>query len=242
MTRWATSWPVPSEARPRSQAAGRNRPDRPSKAPVHALKHSPEAPDAELIAAVLEGSESAFASLVGRYQDRVFRLLGRYCRDAAECEDLAQEVFLKVFRKLHTFQQDSAFFTWLYRVAVNTASDHLSRRSRRRLQLVEDETVLAQGSLAHGDGRRDGEDPLQPLHRDDLARATQLVLEKLPEKYRTILVLREFEDLSYTELAEVLELNLGTVESRLFRARQRFKEALERMYPELVPIARGGAR
>ena len=202
-----------------------------------ALKQSPQTEDAELIAAALDGSEAAFASLVGRYQDRVFRLLGRFTRDQSECEDLAQEVFLKVFRKLHTFQQDSAFFTWLYRIAVNTASDHLSRQGRRRLHLVEDDAVLDDGETG-----REPEDPERPLMAAELAEATQRVLARLPEKYRAILVLREFEDLSYTELSQVLELNMGTVESRLFRARQRFKDQLTRMYPELVPTLRGGVR
>lgn len=204
--------------------------------PVHALTRNVEADDAELIAAVLGGSESAFAALVHRYQDRVFRLLSRYSRDPLECEDLAQEVFLKVFRKLHTFQQDSAFFTWLYRIAVNTASDHLSRRSRRRLQLVEDEQALDQGRP-----RREAPDVTQPLLDAELVEITRQILQKLPEKYRTILVLREYEDLSYTDIASVLGINLGTVESRLFRARQRFKDALERLHPEHSP-ARGGER
>lgn len=206
------------------------------KGPVHALKKPVEADDAALIAAALGGSESAFAGLVTRYQDRVFRLLSRYSRDPLECEDLAQEVFLKVFRKLHTFQQDSAFFTWLYRIAVNTASDHLSRRARRRLQLVEDDSVLDGGTP-----RSATTDVTQPLIDAELAEVTRKILGKLPEKYRTILVLREYEDLSYTEMASVLGINLGTVESRLFRARQRFKEALERLHPEHSP-SRGGER
>jgi RNA polymerase sigma-70 factor (ECF subfamily) len=206
---------------------------------VHALKPIAESDDATLIAAVLAGSEAAFATLVVRYQDRVFRLLSRYCRDAIECEDIAQEVFLKVYRKLHTFQQDSAFFTWLYRIAVNTATDHLSRHSRRRLHLVEDEAVLDLGKKRNGD---DAADPtVQPALDAELAQVTRQILAKLPEKYRTILILREYEDLSYTDMAEVLDTNLGTIESRLFRARQRFKEALERQHPELVPN-RGGDR
>lgn len=204
---------------------------------MHALRYTVEAADNDLIAAVLAGNETAFADLVDRYKDRVFRLLGRFCRDAVECEDLAQDVFLKVFRKLHTFQHDSAFFTWLYRITVNTATDHLSRASRRRLHLVEDESTLDSGSPREGG----------PVAADarlldaELAAVTRKILDKLPEKYRTILVLREYEDLSYTEMAEVLDCNLGTVESRLFRARQRFKEALERTYPEMVPV-RGGVR
>jgi RNA polymerase sigma-70 factor (ECF subfamily) len=193
-----------------------------------------EPDDAELIAAILGGSESAFAALVRRYQDRVFRLLSRYTRDAAECEDLAQEVFLKVFRKLHTFQQDSAFFTWLYRITVNTATDHLSRQSRRRLTLVEDDVVLDSGRP-----RSETASVEQPLLDAELAEVTRKILDQMPEKYRTILVLREYEDLSYTDISAVLGLNLGTVESRLFRARQRFKELLERLHPEHVPSREG---
>lgn len=196
---------------------------------MFALKRPLESSDQELIAAVLDGSEAAFATLVDRYKDRVFRLLGRYCRDPVECEDLAQEVFLKVFRKLHTFQQESAFFTWLYRITVNAATDHLSRSSYRRLRLVEDDFVLDPGSDAAASS------PAAPLLTAELAKVTREIVESLPEKFRTILILREFEDLSYNEIAAVLQIQLGTVESRLFRARQRFKEQLERTHPELVP-------
>jgi RNA polymerase sigma-70 factor (ECF subfamily) len=198
---------------------------------VFALPRPTEIPDQELIAATLAGSEAAFEGLVVRYQDRLFRLLGRYCRDAVECEDLAQEVFLKVFRKLHTFQGDSAFYTWLYRIAVNAATDHISRASSRRLRLVDDDAVLDTG------GEREEQSPSAPLLRDELAAVTRAIVDSLPEKFRTILVLREFEDLSYTEIAAVLQIQLGTVESRLFRARQRFREALERDHPDLLPAA-----
>jgi len=190
--------------------------------------------DAVLIAAVLDGSESAFAELIERYQDRVFRLLSRYSRDRDECEDLAQEVFLKVFRKLSTFNQDSAFFTWLYRITVNTATDHLSRRSRRRLHLVEDNAALDEGEPRAAPVAVD-----QPLLDAERAEVTRSILDRLPEKYRSILVLREYEELSYTDIASVLGIQLGTVESRLFRARQRFKAALERFYPEHSPVYGG---
>ena len=213
---------------------------------MFALKQNPETSDPELIAAILAGSEAAFATLVDRYKDRVFRLLSRYCRDAIECEDLAQDVFLKVFKKLDTFQHESQFFTWLYRITVNAATDYLSRASRRRLRLVEDEAVL-DGSSANvgsgsGHGGSDPNNPAAPLLRAELAAVTRQIVDKLPEKYRTILILREYEDLSYIAMAEVLGCSIGTVESRLFRARQRFKEALERMHPELVPQLRGGRR
>lgn len=190
--------------------------------------------DSKLIAGVLDGSDEAFRILVERYQDRVFRLLGRYTRDRMEAEDLAQEVFVKVFRKLHTFQQDSSFYTWLYRIAANTATDHLARRKRRRLHLVEDVTVL-------DNDRGPDAGAAQPLLEEELRSVTREVVAGLPEKYRTILILREYEDLSYTAIAEVLGCSIGTVESRLFRARKRFKEALERKHPDLVPQLKGGA-
>ncbi len=200
---------------------------------MYALKPVPEQSDAELIEAVLAGGGLAFETLVERYQDRIFRLLSRFTRDRGEVEDLGQEVFVKVFRKLHTFQQDSAFYTWVYRIAVNTAKDHFSRHSRRRLVLVEDAVEL-------DSGQRDPDyaGSAEPLLEEELREVTRQVLETLPDKYREILVLREYEDLSYTEMSQVLECSMGTVESRLFRARQRFKEALGRMHPELVPQVR----
>lgn len=205
---------------------------------MHALQIMSETPDAELIDEVLAGSGTAFAALMDRYEGRVFRLLGRFTRDHGEVEDLAQEVFVKVFRKLHTFQRDSGLFTWIYRIAVNTANDHLSRTGRRRLRLVEDDEAL--DASAHE--RRKGDGATGPLLEEEVRRATREVLDELPDKYRTILVLREYEDLAYTEMADVLGISIGTVESRLFRARQRFKDALGRRYPELVPGSRHEGR
>ncbi len=193
----------------------------------------PERPDAELIEEILDGSEPSFQILMDRYSDRLFGLLARFTRDRGEVEDLAQEVFVKVFRKLYTFQQGSAFYTWMYRIAVNTANDHFSRRSRRRLQLVEDNATL--DNNAPGVDAPDHAGAAAPLLEDEMRQVTREVLDTLPEKYRTILVLREYEELSYTRMSEVLECSIGTVESRLFRARARFKEALERIHPDLVP-------
>lgn len=201
---------------------------------MFAVPRMPDLTDDDLIDAALAGEGSAFGTLMERYQDRVFRLVGRFTRDHGEAEDLAQEVFVKVFRKLHTFQRDSALFTWIYRVTVNTVNDHFGRSSRRRLRLVDDPTELD----ANPSERSEGSAPSQPLLDEEMRRVTREILEQLPENYRTILILREFEDMSYTQMAEVLGLQMGTVESRLFRARQRFKEALERLHPELVPGSR----
>jgi RNA polymerase sigma-70 factor (ECF subfamily) len=204
---------------------------------VFALKtvEPKEVLDGDLIAAVLEGSEDAFQQLVERYQERVSRLLMRFVRDRFAVEDLLQEVFLKVFRKLHTFNQDSALFTWIYRISVNAATDYLDRQGRRRLRLVEDVTVVERDEREAGHAGA-----AEPLMEAEMRRVTREVLETLPDKYRTILILREYQDLSYTEMAEVLGCSIGTVESRLFRARKRFKEALERAHPDLVPQPRGG--
>lgn len=202
---------------------------------MYALKSIPEQSDEELIKAILAGSSPAFETLIGRHQDRIFRLLSRFTRDWGEVEDLGQEVFVKVFSKLHTFNQDSAFYTWVYRIAVNTAKDHCSRRSHRRLVLVDDAALLDSGQCD-----TDYAGSAEPLLQAELSEVTRQVLDTLPDKYRQILILREYEELSYTEMSEVLECSMGTVESRLFRARHRFKEALERMHPELVPQVRGG--
>lgn len=197
--------------------------------------------DEALIDAILGGSESAFEQLVGRHQDRLFGLLRRLVKDQFAVEDLAQEVFVKVFQKLHTFNRDSAFFTWVYRIAVNAATDYLERQGRRKLRLVEDISVL---DFSARDTRREREADLggaaAPLMEEELRRVTREILADLPEKYRTILVLREYEELSYTDIAEVLGCSMGTVESRLFRARKRFKDAIERQHPDLAPANRGG--
>ncbi len=195
-----------------------------------------ESSDSDLIALVIDGSEGAFEQLVRRHEERLFGLLSRLVRDRYAVEDLAQEVFVRVFRKLHTFNQEAAFFTWMYRIAVNAAADHLERQSRRRLRLVEDATVLDSGAREPGYAGS-----VEPLLADEMRRVTREVLATLPDKYRTILILREYEDMSYTDMAEALGCSIGTVESRLFRARQRFKVALERHHPDLVPT-RGGRR
>lgn len=183
--------------------------------------------DRALIEATIAGSQTAFEALVLRHQDRIFRLLSRFTREPAEVEDLAQDVFLKAFRRLHTFQFNSQFYTWLYRIAVNTASDGVQRRRRNPVQAVENPGAFETSDVDSG--------PPQPdriLMEGELQRATREVLARLPEKYRQILVLREYEDLSYDEIAATLGCALGTVESRLFRAREKFKEILESEYPE----------
>jgi RNA polymerase sigma-70 factor (ECF subfamily) len=167
-----------------------------------------------------EGDQEAFRQLVEAYTPRVFGLVRQLVHQSAEAEDVTQEVFFKVFRKLDTFREDSTFYTWLYRVAVNTATDWLKRRRHDRAVGLDD-----LGATAFADGT-DG--PSETLSRRDLQAEVRRAMTRLPEKFRTILVLRELEGLPYEEIATVLAISKGTVESRLFRARARLKAELER--------------
>lgn len=191
--------------------------------------------DISLIEETLGGNPLAFQLLVERYQERVFSLVRHYTRNPVEVEDIAQDTFLKAYRKLAGFQRQSSFSTWLYRVAVNTALDHLKKAGRSPVQVVDDPELLP-GSPGRAGGPRIGA-PDARLEREEVARITHQVLEELPEIFRTVLVLREFEDLSYQEMADLLGVSIGTVESRLFRARARFKDALLRLHPEFAGLS-----
>jgi len=164
--------------------------------------------------------------LVERYEQRIFNLIRHYTRNPVEIEDLAQETFLKAFRRLSSFQRQSSFYTWLYRIGVNTILDSLKRRGRSPVQAVEDLEAVPAASSASSPS------PSATLEREEIARITQGVLEELPEIFRTVLVLREYEDMAYQDIADMLGISIGTVESRLFRARARFKERLLQKHPE----------
>lgn len=198
-----------------------------------ALAHMEPIPvdDAQLVAETLAGEALSFQVLVQRYENRLFGLARHYAKSRAEVEDLVQETFLKAFRKLDTFQQQSSFYTWLYRIATNTILDALKRRSRNPVQAVEDPELLIGSSagLEHKTVRPDAR-----LEREEIIEITREVLSELPEIFRTTLVLRELEGHSYQEIAEQLGISIGTVESRLFRARARFKQRLAQRYPEFV--------
>jgi len=186
--------------------------------------------DSSLVQETLEGNQLSFQLLIERYQERIFGLVRHYTTKTVEVEDIVQDTFIKAFRKLSTFQHQSSFSTWLYRIAVNTSLDFLKRAGRNPVQAVEDPETLSPALES-----RQSQVILPPdsrLEREEIAHVTRRVLEELPEIFRTVLVLREFEDLSYQEMADLLGISIGTVESRLFRARSRFKEALVRLYPE----------
>jgi len=182
----------------------------------------------------LGGNALSFQLLIERYQDRIFALARHYTKSAVEIEDIVQDTFLKTYRRLETFQRQSSFSTWLYRIAVNTALDFLKRAGRSPVSAVEDPELSASPVRAQAGSGVAVAAPDAAMKREEIARITQEVLDELPEIFRTVLVLREFEELSYQDMADVLGISIGTVESRLFRARARFKEAMIRLHPEFA--------
>jgi RNA polymerase sigma-70 factor (ECF subfamily) len=191
-----------------------------------------ELPDLELVARVREGSsptkaEAAFATLVERYRTRIHALCYRILRDPEDAEDAAQVAFVKAYRRLDSFRGDSQFYTWLYRVAHNVAND--SYQARRRRRTVEAVDVNVREPVRRDDRER----PDRVLERQDLRDVARRALERVPPLFRAVLVLREYENLEYREIAEVLNISVGTVMSRLFRARMRFKTQMEKLVPSL---------
>ena len=195
------------------------------------LMEQTKAEDAALVRETLAGNQLSFQLLVERYQDRIFGLARHYTRNAVELEDLVQDSFIKAYRRLATFQHQSSFSTWLYRIAVNTCLDFLKRRGRSPVQAVEDPELLGPGAPQSRSGRELAA-PEARLEREEIAQVTREAIDELPEIFRTVLVLREFEDMAYQDIADLLGISIGTVESRLFRARARFKEAVLRLHPE----------
>jgi len=186
------------------------------------------AEDASLVQETLAGNQTSFQLLVERYQDRLFALVRHYTKDPALVEDIVQETFLKAFKRLDSFQHESSFYTWIYRIAVNTVLDVMKRRGRSPVTSVEDPEIA--GAPNAPDTRVMAPDAR--LQREEIARITQECLAQIPEIFRTVLVLREFEDMAYQDIADLLGISIGTVESRLFRARARFKEKLLQRHPE----------
>jgi RNA polymerase sigma-70 factor, ECF subfamily len=184
--------------------------------------------DQQLVDRVMSGDKHAFDLLVLRYQHRVAALIARFVRDQQEVEDVCQEAFIKAYRALPLFRGDSAFYTWLYRIAVNTAKNHLVSRSRRppATDLDMDEAEVSE----IGSSLRDIEDPEASLATEKLKAAIELAIEELPEDLRTAFSLREFSGLSYEDITEVMNCPVGTVRSRIFRAR----EAIDKKIRDLL--------
>jgi len=184
-----------------------------------------DASDQQLVDRVRAGDKNAFNFLVLRYQNRVAALVARFIKDHQEVEDVTQEAFIKAYRALHLFRGDSAFYTWLYRIAVNTAKNTLVARGRRPpasdLDAGEAERVDIGSPL------RDHETPEGSLATAALKEAVEKAIEELPEDLRTAFTLREFSGLSYEDITEVMNCPVGTVRSRIFRAREAIDKVIK---------------
>ncbi|NVJ61791.1 MAG: RNA polymerase sigma factor RpoE [Gammaproteobacteria bacterium] len=184
--------------------------------------------DMALVERVQSGDKKAFDLLVKKYQHKVFSLISRLVRDPADISDVAQEAFIKAYRALPNFRGDSAFYTWMYRIAINTAKNHLVAQGRRPPDTDVDAVDAEQYSS--GDALRDIGSPERMMLKDELKRRVYESIEQLPEDLRSAITLREMEGMSYEEIAEVLDCPVGTVRSRIFRAR----ESIERNISELL--------
>ena len=180
--------------------------------------------DQELVSRVQSGDKRAFNLLVIKYQQKVANLIGRYLRDTTEVQDVTQEAFLKAYRALSGFRGDSAFYTWLYRIAINTVKNYLVAQGRRPPGDDVDAEVAEQMDLSSR--LRETATPERLLLRDEIARNVQEALDELPTDLRTAVVLREFDGLSYEEIANTMECPIGTVRSRIFRAREAIDKRL----------------
>ena len=175
--------------------------------------------DQELVRRVQKGDKRAFDALVLKYQQRIIKLISRYVRDQDEVLDIAQETFIKAYRALANFRGDSAFYTWLYRIAINTAKNHLVAQSRRPPDTDIDAADAVQYDM-DSSKLRETDLPEQLVQRDKLEVAIYDAIAALPEELRTAITLREFEGMSYEEIAQAMECPIGTVRSRIFRARE----------------------
>jgi len=181
--------------------------------------------DQQLVARVQRGDKTAFDVLVRKYQFRVAKLVSRYVNDRSEVEDVTQEAFIKAYRALAGFRGESAFYTWLYRISINTAKNYLVSMGRRppRTDIdAEDAEVLSGGAEL-----REINTPENNMLRDEIAETVRRTIEGLPDDLRTAITLREFDGLSYEEIASVMDCPIGTVRSRIFRAREAIDTELE---------------
>ncbi|MBQ0712654.1 MAG: RNA polymerase sigma factor RpoE [Porticoccus sp.] len=181
--------------------------------------------DKQLVARVQKGDKRAFDMLVLKYQYKVHAIVSRYIKDFDEVNDVVQEAFIKAYRALAKFRGESAFYTWLYRIAVNTAKNYLVARNRR--PPASDVDAGDADYYEGGQRLQDVASPENLLYRDELEAVVDQSIRDLPEDLRTAVTLREFEGLSYEEIAEVMDCPVGTVRSRIFRAREAIDEKVK---------------
>ena len=175
--------------------------------------------DHQLVQRAQKGDKRAFEMLVIKYQRKLARLLGRLVRDQAEVEDVTQEAFIKAYRALPSFRGDSAFYTWLYRIGINTAKNYLVSSNRRAPTVTTYDNEEAEG-FEDGDQLRETNTPENLLASKQIAETVNAAVMALPEELRAAITLREIEGLSYEEIAELMNCPIGTVRSRIFRARE----------------------
>jgi len=190
---------------------------------------SADASDLSLVRRVQRGDKGAFDALVLKYQHKLVKLVMRYVRNPAEAEDIAQEAFIKAYRALPQFRGDSAFYTWLYRIAINTAKNAVVSRDRSPIDYeldlqISDESYDMQSRL------KDSETPEGLVLTDEIRGTVNAAIEALPEDLRTAIVLRELEGLSYEEIAASMDCPVGTVRSRIFRAREAIDRRLREVF------------
>jgi len=181
--------------------------------------------DRQLVERAQRGDKHAFELLVEKYQRKLGRLLARFIRDPAEVEDVTQEAFIKAYRALPAFRGDSAFYTWLYRIGINTAKNYLMALGRRAPTSTEVEAEDAEG-YEEGEQLRDINTPESMLLSKEIAQTVNATIEQLPEELRTAIQLREIEGMSYEDIARIMDCPIGTVRSRIFRAREAIAERL----------------
>jgi len=180
--------------------------------------------DSELVKRVQQGDKAAFDILVLKYQQKVVNLISRFVSDQSECYDVAQETFIKAYRALGKFRGDSQFYTWLYRIAANTAKNHLASRSRKTPKYSVD--VEDAEHFTGESGLKDNTTPENLLLTEEIKQTVYAAIDKLPEDLKSAITLRELEGLSYEEIAEVMDCPIGTVRSRIFRARDAIDKEL----------------
>ena len=186
--------------------------------------------DQQLVERVQRGDKRAFDLLVLKYQHKILGLIVRFVRDPHEAQDVAQEAFIKAYRALANFRGDSQFYTWLYRIAINTAKNYLVARGRRP---PESDISAEDAEFMDGDhDLKDIESPERLMLRDEIEATVHRAIAALPEDLRTALTLREFDGLSYEDIAAVMQCPVGTVRSRIFRAREAVDKALQPLLQE----------
>lgn len=195
------------------------------------MSDAPET-DLQLVERVRKGDKRAFDLLVIKYQHKILGLVSSYVRDFQEVQDVTQEAFIKAYRAVGQFRGDSAFYTWLYRIAINTAKNHLVSKGRRPPDT--DVDVHDVEGFESGSPLRDLETPENNLQKNQVEAAIYGVINNLPDELRTAVTLREFDGLSYEEIAQVMSCPVGTVRSRIFRAREAIDKVIRPLLSKAV--------